>query len=207
MDSLGSIDWALAGWRQRHWKIKTNRSGPLRMRQCMLASELHVRGILCQQRESEAWRDGGLQRNTTTGVVHMDMGMGLPLFVVSSWGPSRHGRSLGLVPVRLDAACPPAGAWLVAGRSSWQRLSMFSSSLSDRTMSYPGYPPPAGGYPPAAPGERGWGGPGRERPLCSMSRSRQGESNSAFQSSLYPEGYMGRSWRKSWTQGPGKAWI
>uniref|UniRef100_A0A8C0RAM9 Annexin n=1 Tax=Canis lupus familiaris TaxID=9615 RepID=A0A8C0RAM9_CANLF len=164
VDSLGSIDWALAGWRQRHWKIKTNRSGPLRMRQCMLASELHVRGILCQQRESEAWRDGGLQRNTTTGVVHMDMGMGLPLFVVSSWGPSRHGRSLGLVPVRLDAACPPAGAWLVAGRSSWQRLSMFSSSLSDRTMSYPGYPPPAGGYPPAAPGGGAWGGAGYPPP-------------------------------------------
>lgn len=207
MDSLGSIDRALAGWRQRHWKIKTNRSGPLRMRQCMLASELHVRGILCQQRESEAWRDGGLQRNTTTGVwCTWTWARAYPC-LPSLAGGLANGRSLGLVLVRLDAACPPAGAWLVAGRSSWQRLSMFSSSLSDRTMSYPGYPPPAGGYPPAAPGERGWGGPGRERPLCSMSRSRQGESNSAFQSSLYPEGYMGRSWRKSWTQGPGKAWI
>lgn len=42
-------------------------------------------------------------------------------------------------------------------------------------MSYPGYPPPAGGYPPAAPGKRVWGGQGRECPLCSLCRSGQGE--------------------------------
>uniref|UniRef100_A0A8C0M2L6 Annexin n=1 Tax=Canis lupus familiaris TaxID=9615 RepID=A0A8C0M2L6_CANLF len=34
----------------------------------------------------------------------------------------------------------------------------------DRTMSYPGYPPPAGGYPPAAPGGGAWGGAGYPPP-------------------------------------------
>lgn len=33
-------------------------------------------------------------------------------------------------------------------------------------MSYPGYPPPAGGYPPAAPGKRTW-----VDPLCKKMES------------------------------------
>lgn len=36
--------------------------------------------------------------------------------------------------------------------------------LTDLTMSYPGYPPPAGGYPPAAPGGGPWGGAGYPPP-------------------------------------------
>lgn len=31
-------------------------------------------------------------------------------------------------------------------------------------MSYPGYPPPTGGYPPAAPGGGAWGGAGYPQP-------------------------------------------
>lgn len=38
--------------------------------------------------------------------------------------------------------------------ATWQSLSALSSFLSDLSMSYPGYPPPTGGYPPAAPGKR-----------------------------------------------------
>ncbi|EPQ15277.1 Annexin A11 [Myotis brandtii] len=34
----------------------------------------------------------------------------------------------------------------------------------DLTMSYPGYPPPAGGYPPVAPGGGAWGGAGYPQP-------------------------------------------
>ena len=57
-------------------------------------------------------------------------------------------------------------------------------------MSYPGYPPPGGGYPPAAPGKRvGAGGEGNECPVCPKSRSGEGERNGAFQSfPHYPKG-------------------
>ncbi|TEA37340.1 hypothetical protein DBR06_SOUSAS1910029, partial [Sousa chinensis] len=72
--------------------------------------------------------------------------------------------------VRPDAA-PPARAslrlTLFSGKTSEsprQSLNTLSSFLSDLTMSYPGYPPPAGGYPPAAPGGGAWGGAGYPPP-------------------------------------------
>ena len=92
--------------------------------------------------------------------------------------------------VRPDAA-PPARAGLrltlssgETGESPRQSLNTLSFFLSDLTMSYPGYPPPAGGYPPAAPGKRVWGRRGWERPLCSGPRSGEGRSDGALQ--LFP---------------------
>lgn len=84
-------------------------------------------------------------------------------------------------------AAPPAGAGLwvslfssKANGSPWPNLSTLSSFLSDLAMSYPGYPPPAGGYPPAAPGKKVWGLWGRDCPLFTASRHAEGRSDGAF---------------------------
>ena len=90
--------------------------------------------------------------------------------------------------VRRDAA-PPAGAdlWVSvfsnkANGSPWPSLSTLYSFLSDLAMSYPGYPPPAGGYPPGAPGKKVWGLWGRDCPLVRGSRHGEWGSDGAFQS-------------------------